>query len=81
MSLAPAHVTEKEKTCDVHAEVSPFAHYDFMWFRERRGTVIVLVFAETGKEEEEAIRVLDSHTSSAERTSRTSGTLGNFLQV
>ena len=41
----------------------------------------VTVFAETGKEEEEAIRVLDSHTSSAERTSRTSGTLGNFLQV
>lgn len=42
MPITPAQVTEKENTYNVHAGVALFAHYDFVWFHERRGRVIVL---------------------------------------
>lgn len=44
MPITLAQVTEKENTYNVHAGVALFAHYDFMWFHERRGRVIVLQY-------------------------------------
>lgn len=44
MPITLAQVTEKENTYNVHAGVALFAHYDFVWFHERRGRVIVLQY-------------------------------------